>query len=49
MRSMNLTTTSSFRFAWRPTTSADDYFRVLVPARTGYRAATTIKKLLTVA
>jgi len=49
VKSMKLTTASSFRFAWRPTSGADYYFRVLVPARTGYLAAATVKKLLTVA
>jgi len=49
VKSMKVTTASSFRFAWRPTSGVDYYFRVLVPARTGYVAGATVKKLLTVA
>jgi hypothetical protein len=49
VKSMKLSATSRFTFAWRPTTGADSYFRVLVPARPGYLAVATVKKLLTVA
>jgi hypothetical protein len=49
VKSMKLSTASSFTFAWRPTSGVDYYFRVLVPARTGYLAGATVKKLLMVA
>jgi len=48
-KSMKLTSTSTFKFAWKPTSSADYSFRVYVPALTGYLAGYTVNKKLTIA
>ena len=48
VKSQRLSSTSRFRFAWRPDSHADYAFRVYVPARLGYLAAPTVTRRLTV-
>jgi uncharacterized protein YjbI with pentapeptide repeats len=49
VKSMKLTTASTYRFSWKPTSSADYSYRVYVPARSGYASVVTSSKKLTVA
>jgi hypothetical protein len=49
VKSMTLHSTSRYRFAWKPTNSADYTFRVYRPARSGYAAGYSAGKRLTVA